>query len=146
MIHSIYVVKNPAGVLLFGRDYRNNEIKEVITGFFTAIKNFISEAMNETCKERMEIRLDHSIISLKTISELNVDVVIIVDLKDEKLLEGLFAELSGILRENAHLFAKWDGLINKFKMLGKAFDDVILKSNQSDDLLSLLTGQGRAKV
>ena len=118
--------------MLFGRDYRIGHFKEVISGFFIGIKNFIAEGINEKVDEQMTILLDNSIISLKTMKDLETDVVLITDSEDIDSLNLWFARIFSILNKNLNLFKDWNGMINKFSSLSADIDSIANDANETN--------------
>ena len=119
---------------------------ELFNSFYSAVKSFISEMVNEGVSKLKNIDLGEYSIVISSIKDLDLDIVVIVDKESVKTVNKLIPKLIKSLYKHESLIQFWDGekselylleqslsklVKNYFKSTGKALaekQDQVLKS------------------
>ncbi|MFO8017964.1 MAG: hypothetical protein R6U96_04970 [Promethearchaeia archaeon] len=111
---------------------------ELFSSFFSAIKSFIKELVLEGSTELKNIELGDYTVIITAVPEINVDLVMIADKKDYKILKKLIPKILKIILNHKQLFLEWDGNREQLMVLDKPLTELILKKRKkliSDDNL-----------
>ena len=131
MLYSFFIFGTKSGLLLYEINFQNvtKDKIDMLGGFFSALKTFISKIMLEGKAELTSIGMQDYNIFTNTIPELNVDMVIIYDKDDYKKLQKLVPQLNKLLFEHKELFLDWVADRSEFYLLDTPIME-ILKSNK----------------
>ena len=110
---------------------------EMFSSFFSAIKTFISELVLEGSKELKNIELGDYSVLITSIPDIKVDLVVIADKEDTKIINKLIPKIIKLLLKYQNLFLSWDGDREEFSLLDHPLVDLI-SSNVKDVRKTLL--------
>jgi hypothetical protein len=103
---------------------------ELFSSFFSAIKTLVSELALDGSRELKNITLSDYNVFITNLSGLEVDLVIISDKEDEKLINKLIPKIIKIIEENKDLIREWDGKEENLEVFNKPLTDLI-ESNKN---------------
>ena len=109
----------------------------MFSSFFSAIKTFISELVLEGSKELKNIELGDYSVLITSIPDIKVDLVVIADKEDTKIINKLIPKIIKLLLKYQNLFLSWDGDREEFSLLDHPLVDLI-SSNVKDVRKTLL--------
>ncbi len=140
MIYTIFLYQASSGLLLYDQNFQKlDEGKiELFSSFFAAIKSFVTELVNDESKELKNVDLGEYSIIISSIKALDVDVVIITDKEDIKLVNNkLLPKMIKLLNKNELLFLSWNGDHSEFNIIEHPLTDLVL-ANVKDARKSLI--------
>jgi hypothetical protein len=103
---------------------------ELFSSFFKALKFFIREIVLEGSKELKNIELGDYTVLITTIPDIKVDLVIIGDKEDHKLIVKIIPNIIKILLKNAHIFIDWKENISDLAILDQPISELILSQKK----------------
>ncbi|MFX1258803.1 MAG: hypothetical protein ACFFAN_13160 [Promethearchaeota archaeon] len=98
---------------------------ELFSSFFSALKTFISEMVLEGGKELKTIEMGDYTVLITTINEINLDLVIIGDKEDYKLINKLIPKIIKILLNHKQLLIEWKGKKTNFEILDFPISEIV---------------------
>jgi hypothetical protein len=127
MIYTIFVYNSNNGKLLYDQHFQKLDSGkiELFSSFFSAVKAVISEIVMNGAKELKNIDLGDYSVTITTIPDLTVDLVIIADKEDTKTINKLTPKVIKLLKKYDELF-----LSN--------YPDLIVKNTLNDELYHLV--------
>jgi len=139
MIYSIFLYQSDTGLLIYDKNFQevNTGKLEMFSSFFSAIKSVVSELVLEGSKQLKNIELGDYTVIINTISSLNVDLVIIGDKEDSKLINKLTPKIIKLLQKYEELFLSWDGERDEFNILEHPLTELLI-ANVKDVRKTLL--------
>lgn len=128
MIYSIFLYQSDTGLLIYDKNFQevNTGKLEMFSSFFSAIKSVVSELVLEGSKQLKNIELGDYTVIINTISSLNVDLVIIGDKEDSKLINKLTPKIIKLLQKYEELFLSWDGERDEFNILEHPLTELLM--------------------
>ena len=136
MLYAFFMIHKETGVLLYEKvviQEIDNENLDIFKNFITALKQLISQMKFDGSKELKSISLGDYHVRLSHISEINSELVMVVDKKNVKTTNKLITQLLEIIikyeklfnnSEQTHeVFEKFDQMINKLVVKSKKFID-----------------------
>ena len=97
---------------------------ELFSSFFSAIKSFISEIVLEGSKELKNIEMGDYTIIISSIKDISVDIIMIADRQDYKIINKLIPKIIKILLQHKQLFLMWNRNKQELKILDKPLSDL----------------------
>lgn len=139
MIYTIFLYQSDTGLLIYDKSFQDisSGKMEMFSSFFSAIKSVVSELVLEGSKQLKNIELGNYSVIINTISNLNVDFVIIADKDDNKMINKLTPKIIKLLKKYEELFIAWDGDRNEFNILEQPLTELVM-ANVKDVRKSLL--------
>jgi len=139
MIYTIFLYQSHTGLLIYDKSFQNvnSSRMEMFSSFFSAIKTFISELVLEGSKELKNIELGDYSVLITSIPDIKVDLVVIADKEDTKIINKLIPKIIKLLLKYQNLFLSWDGDREEFSLLDHPLVDLI-SSNVKDVRKTLL--------
>jgi len=110
---------------------------ELFSSFFSAIKSFISEIVLEGSKELKNIEMGDYTIIISSIKDISVDIIMIADRQDYKIINKLIPKIIKILLQHKQLFLMWNRNKQELKILDKPLSDLFASKKK-------LVGEGAA--
>ena len=98
---------------------------ELFSSFFSAVKTFISEIVLEGSKELKNIEMGDYTIIISAIKDISVDLIIIADKQDYKIINKLIPKVIKILLKHKQLLLEWNRNKQELKILDKPLSDLI---------------------
>lgn len=155
MLYFLFLYQSETGALLYEKDFqvKGDKTMELFGSFFSALKNFISGIIPKEGQELRTIGLGEINGYVAKIPELLIDLVIIADKEDNKIVEKLFSELVKLIIHfkilfqispiNHKLYEDFDENINRLILSHKKIvDPMLLIEKQGDILKSIWTQRG----
>jgi len=139
MIYTIFLYQSNTGLLIYDKSFQEISTgeMEMFSSFFSAIKSVFSEIVLEGSKKLKNVELGNYSVIINTISNLNVDIVIIADKDDNKLINKLTPKIIKLLQKYKELFISWDGNSDEFNTIERPLTDLVM-ANVKDVRKSLL--------
>jgi hypothetical protein len=110
---------------------------ELFSSFFSAVKTFISEIVLEGSKELKNIEMGDYTIIVSSIKDISVDIIMIADKQDYKLINKIIPKIIKILLKHKQLLLEWNRNKNELRILDKPLSDLIASKKK-------LIGEGPA--
>ena len=128
MIYTIFLYQNHTGLLLYDKSFQeiNTGKIEMFSSLFLTLKSFVSEIALGGLKELKNIELGEYTVSISSLSNIKVDMVIIADKGDAKVINKLIPKLIKLLQNYEQLFYSWDGNNEDFKRLDQPITELVL--------------------
>ncbi|MFX1497298.1 MAG: hypothetical protein ACFFBH_07215 [Promethearchaeota archaeon] len=155
MLYFLFLYQSETGALLYEKDFqvKSDKTMELFGSFFNALKNFITGIIPKEVQELRTIGLGEINGYVAKVPELLIDLVIIADKEDNKIVEKLSSELVKIIVDFKALFERnpidhrlyenFDENINKLILSHKKIiDPMLLIEKQGDILSSIWTQKG----
>ena len=98
---------------------------ELFSSFFSAVKTFISEIVLEGSKELKNIEMGDYTIIVSSIKDISVDIIMIADKQDYKVINKLIPKIIKILLKHKQLLLEWNRNREELKILDKPLSDLI---------------------
>ncbi|MHA1192884.1 MAG: hypothetical protein ACTSP9_11390 [Promethearchaeota archaeon] len=139
MIYTIFLYQASSGLLFYDQNFQRLDKGkiELFGSFFAAIKSFITELVIDGSKELKNIDLGEYSIVISSIKSYDVDIVIITDKEDIKIVNKLLPKILKLLKKFENLFLSWDGDHSKFNILELPLTKLVL-ANVKDVRKSLI--------
>jgi hypothetical protein len=142
MIYTIFLYQSNTGLLIYEKNFRefNTDKMQMFSSFFAAIKSVVSELLLEGSKELKNIDLgDYSVI-INTISNLRIDLVIIADKEDYKIINKLTPKIIKLIQKYKDLLISWEGDQDEFNILELPLTELVM-ANVKDVRKAILENQ-----
>lgn len=113
----------------------------LFTGFISALKSFGADILKNQPKNINMIRFDNLIIKIFTITELNIDIVILFDPEPEhyKIVNEILPKIKTIIFEYETLFTEWNGMnLSEFQILAEPILNLIRNSIFAEAIVGAL--------
>ncbi|MFX0070836.1 MAG: hypothetical protein ACFFAO_07080, partial [Candidatus Hermodarchaeota archaeon] len=144
MLNGLFIIQSETGILLYEKTFveeMNDENLEMFRSFLTAIKQFISEMHFHGSKELKSINIGNNYVKIAHIPEVSSDIILLIDMEDEKTINKLIMPLIDIiikhkelfldLEQTAEYFKKCDQEINQLILSGKKIlDDKVIENKE----------------
>lgn len=139
MIYTIFLYQASSGLLIYDQSFQklNAGKMELFDSFFTAIKSFISEIIIDESNKLKNIDLGEYSVVISAIMDLNVEIVIITDKEDIKIVNKLLPKIIKLLNKYKDHFLLWDGDPNELNILEFPLTELVL-TNVKDVRKTLL--------
>lgn len=139
MIYTIFLYQASSGLLIYDQNFQelNTGKIELFGSFFAAIKSFISELIIDGSNVLKNIDLGEYSVVISSIKSFDVDIVIITDKEDIKIVNKLLPKILKLLNKYEHLFLSWDGDRNEFDILELPLTELVV-ANVKDVRKTLL--------
>ncbi|MFX0148629.1 MAG: hypothetical protein ACFE8E_12905, partial [Candidatus Hodarchaeota archaeon] len=155
MLYFLFLYQSKTGTLLYEKHFKvkSDRPMELFGSFYTALKRFISSVIPEQSQEIKTIGLGEVNAYATKIPDYLIDIIIIADKEDYKIVEKLFSDLIKIILKYKTLFQnesidrtlyenfneEINTLIFSYK---KIIDPMLLIEKQGDILKSIWTQKG----
>ncbi|MHA1670655.1 MAG: hypothetical protein ACTSV5_08750 [Promethearchaeota archaeon] len=128
MIYTIFLYQASSGLLIYDQNFQelNTGKIELFSSFFAAIKTFISELLHDESRVLKNINLGEYSIIFSSIKSFDVEVVIIADKEDTKIVNKLLPKILKLLNKYEQQFLLWDGDRREFNILENPLTDLVL--------------------
>lgn len=139
MIYTIFLYQASSGLIIYDQNFQELDTGkiELFSSFFAAIKSFISELILDESNKLKNIDLGEYSVVISSIKTLNVEVVIITDKEDTKIVNKLLPKIIKLLNKYEPQFLLWDGNRSEFNILELPLTDLVL-TNVKDVRKTLL--------
>ena len=139
MIYTIFLYQASSGLLIYDQNFQelNTGNMELFGSFFAAIKSFISEIVLDESNRLKNIDLGEYSIVISSINKFDVDIVIITDKEDIKIVNKLLPKILKLLTKYEDQFLSWEGDRNEFNILELPLTELVL-ANVKDVRKTLL--------
>ncbi len=139
MIYTIFLYQSHTGLLIYDKNFQeiNAGKMEMFNSFFSTIKSYVSELVLDGSKELKNVELGDYTVSITSLSKVKVDMVIIADKEDAKVINKLIPKLIKLLQKYEQQFLSWDGKSEEFKILDHPLTELVL-ANVKDVKKTLL--------
>ena len=113
MIYTIFLYQASSGALMYEQNFQELDSGniELFNSFYSAVKSFVSELVNEGVSKLKNIDLGEYSIVISSIKDLDLDIVVIVDKESVKTVNKLIPKLIKSLYKHESLIQFWDGVI-----------------------------------
>lgn len=155
MLYFLFLYQSKTGTLLYEKHFKvkSDRPMELFGSFYTALKRFISSVIPEQSQEIKTIGLGEVNAYATKIPDYLIDIIIIADKEDYKIVEKLFSDLIKIILKYKTLFQNesidrtlyenFDEEINTLIFsYKKIIDPMLLIEKQGDILKSIWTQKG----
>ena len=139
MIYAIFLYKASNGSLIYDQNFQELDAGklELFSSFFSAIKTFVAELLRDESKKLKNIDLGEFSIVVSSIKNLDLDLVIITDKQDTKIVNKLLPKLLKLLIKYEAQFLAWEGDRREFIILEQPLTELVL-TNIKDAKKTLL--------
>ncbi|MBY9003613.1 MAG: hypothetical protein KGD73_06550 [Candidatus Lokiarchaeota archaeon] len=139
MIYTIFLYQASSGLLIYDQNFQelNTGKMELFGSFFAAIKSFISEIVLDESNRLKNIDLGEYSVVISSINKFDVDIVIITDKEDIKIVNKLLPKILKLLTKYEDQFLSWEGDRNEFNILELPLTELVL-ANVKDVRKTLL--------
>ncbi len=127
MIYTIFLYQASTGALMFEQNFQELDSgnAELFSSFYTALKSFVSEMVNEGVNKLKNIDLGEYSIVISSIKDFDVDIVIIADKESLKPVNKLIPKLIKSLYKHESLIQFWDGDKSELYLLEQPLSGLI---------------------
>jgi hypothetical protein len=128
MLYFLFLYQIESGELLYEKEFQEDfdSHMDLFGSFFSALKLFVSEMVNEGVKDLQTIGLGNLMASIIRILEANIDLVIIAEKEDKKEIQKLSSKLKSIILNYKELFLVNAVKSENFENFDKEINDSIL--------------------
>jgi len=139
MIYTIFLYQASSGLLIYDQSFQelNAGKMELFNSFFAAIKSFISELIRDESNKLKNIELGEYSLVISSIMNLDVEIVIITDKEDIKIVNKLLPKIIKLLNKYEDQFLLWEGDPNELNILELPLTELVL-TNVKDVRKTLL--------
>ena len=139
MIYTIFLFQSRTGLVIYDKSFQEISTgkMEMFSSFFLTIKSFVSQIVLNGSQELKNIELGDYTILVTSLSKIKVDLVIIADKEDGKVINKLIPKLIKLLQKYEQQFLSWDGNSEEFKILDHPLTELVL-ANVKDVKKTLL--------
>lgn len=132
MLYTIFLYQSSSGLLMYDKSFQDisSGKMELFSSFFSAIKSFIKELVLEGSTELKNIELGDYTVIITAVPEIEVDLVMIADKEDYKVLNKLIPKIIKIISKHKQLFLEWEGNRQQLMVLDKPLTELILKKRK----------------
>ncbi|MFX1310071.1 MAG: hypothetical protein ACFE8C_10275 [Promethearchaeota archaeon] len=141
MIQSLFIFRTHSTDVLYNRNFQNEEKVDMFSSFFTSLKLFVSELLASSSTTLDNIKLGAYMISTSHVPEAKIDLVLIYDKEDAKLIIAIIQELSNIVLRNKDLFTKPDIELEQLELFDSSVTEFILSNKKLVNLSELVNDQ-----
>jgi len=143
MLYFLFLYQIESGELLYEKEFQVdiNSHMDLFGSFFSALKLFVSEMVNEGIEELKTIGLGDLMASIIRILEANIDLVIIAEKDDKKEIQKLSSKLKNIVLNYKELFLVDAVKSEDFENFDKEINDIILSHRKILDPNALIEKQ-----
>lgn len=143
MIYHIILYETNSGKLILDIVFKEiiGTDSSLFTGFISALKSFGADILKNQPKNINMIRFDNLIIKIFTITELNIDIVILFDPEPEhyKIVNEILPKIKTIIFEYETLFTEWNGMnLSEFQILAEPILNLIRTSIFAEAIVGAL--------
>ena len=123
----MFLYQSSSGLLMYDKSFQDvsSGKMELFSSFFSAVKTFISEIVLEGSKELKNIEMGDYTIIVSSIKDISVDIIMIADKQDYKLINKLIPKIIKILLKHKQLLLEWNRNREELKILDKPLSDLI---------------------
>jgi len=123
----LFLYQSSSGLLMYDKSFQDvsSGKMELFSSFFSAVKTFISEIVLEGSKELKNIEMGDYTIIVSSIKDISVDIIMIADKQDYKLINKLIPKIIKILLKHKQLLLEWNRNREELKILDKPLSDLI---------------------
>ncbi|MBA7556515.1 hypothetical protein ES705_49227 [subsurface metagenome] len=143
MLYFLFLYQIESGELLYEKEFQVDidSHMDLFGSFFSALKLFVSEIVNEGIEELKTIGLGDLMASIIRILEANIDLVIIAEKDDKKEIQKLSSKLKNIVLNYKELFLVDAIKSEDFENFDKEINDIILSHRKILDPNALIEKQ-----
>ena len=143
MLYFLFLYQIESGELLYEKEFQADidSHMDLFGSFFSALKLFVSEMVNEGIEELKTIGLGDLMASIIRILEANIDLVIIAEKDDKKEIQKLSSKLKNIVLNYKELFLVDAVKSEDFENFDKEINDIILSHRKILDPNALIEKQ-----
>ncbi len=143
MLYFLFLYQIESGELLYEKEFQVDidSHMDLFGSFFSALKLFVSEMVNEGIEELKTIGLGDLMASIIRILEANIDLVIIAEKDDKKEIQKLSSKLKNIVLNYKELFLVDAVKSEDFENFDKEINDIILSHRKILDPNALIEKQ-----
>jgi len=143
MLYFLFLYQIESGELLYEKEFQADidSHMDLFGSFFSALKLFVSEMVNDGIRDLQTIGLGDLMASIIRILEANIDLVIIAEKDDKKEIQKLSLKLKSIVLNYKELFLENAVKSEDFEKFDKEINDIILSHRKILDPNSLIEKQ-----
>lgn len=135
MIYTLFIYQSNSGILLYDINFQDLDTEKVamFSSFFTAIKSFTSQLVLKGSKSLKNIELGDYTIFISSEPKINIDLVIIADKIDEKIISGLLPKFIEVIYKHKEIFFNYKGEMAPFRVLDEPISELITARHSEND-------------
>ena len=135
MLYYLFIYHSDSGILLYEKDLliERQYQMDLFGNLFSALKLFLSELAIEGLKDLKTIGLGNFTAFVIVIYEVNIDLVIIADKEDSKIIKKITSELKKIVWGSSELFISTNLDSKRFKSFDREINKLILSQKKLVD-------------
>ncbi len=143
MLYFLFLYQIESGELLYEKEFQADidSHMDLFGSFFSALKLFVSEMVNEGIRDLQTIGLGDLMASIIRILDANIDLVIIAEKDDKKEIQKLSLKLKSIVLNYKELFLVDAVKSEDFENFDKEINDIILSHRKILDSNVLIEKQ-----
>ncbi len=132
MLYFLFLYQIESGELLYEKEFQADidSHMDLFGSFFSALKLFVSEMINDGIRDLQTIGLGDLMASIIRILEANIDLVIIAEKDDKKEIQKLSSKLKSIVLNYKELFLVDAVKSEDFENFDKEINDIILSQRK----------------
>lgn len=140
MIYSIFIYSESSGLLMWDKHFEDISAgkMELFSSFFSAIKTFIGEMITKGAHDLKSIQMGNYTINFTSVKKLQIDLVFIADVDEEKKLKKIIPPIIDVLLEHKEIFSNWNGDRSIFSVLDSHIMKIISQNKSSKTTSSSL--------
>jgi len=148
----LFLYQSSSGLLMYDKSFQDvsSGKMELFSSFFSAVKTFISEIVLEGSKELKNIEMGDYTIIVSSIKDISVDIIMIADKQDYKIINKLIPKIIKILLKHKQILLEWNRNKNELRILDKPLSDLIASKKkligEAPAITSVLEQPIKAKI
>jgi len=131
MLNAFFIFQSETGTLLYDKVFfqeMDESMSDMFAGFLVALKTFISKMFFDGSKVLKSINLGDYHVVITHISEINSELVMVVDKEEDKSATKIIPKIVEIILKNKELFNESEGSSEQFKIFDEQVNNLIITS------------------
>ena len=128
LLYFLFLYQSESGILLYDKDFQVKDEKhmDLFGSFYSALKTFISGVMSDKKTELETVGLGEINAYIFQIPELSIDLILIADKEDSKIISKLNPKITELILQYKDLFEKNQINRDLFENFNKDINEIIL--------------------
>jgi len=108
LLYFLFLYQSESGILLYDKDFQAKDKKhmDLFGSFYSALKTFISGVISDKNDDLKTVGLGEINAFISQIPELSIDLILIADKEDSKIISKLNPKITNLILQYKELFVK----------------------------------------